>query len=132
MSRKLRRHDFYARLSLRIRQDEPRFAHRGLLIDSSRNFLTVGTVKRTIDALAATKMNVLHWHIVDSQSFPFEVPEYPRLTDAAYSEAEIYSPADLEDIVSYAYYRGVRIMPEFGTLPDRKALLETWSDSMIW
>ena len=95
-------------------QDSPRFEHRGLLIDSSRNFLSLAAIQRVIDGLAATKMNVLHWHIVDSQSFPVEVAEFPRLTDAAYSTAEIYSPDDIAGIVQYAYDRGVRIMPEFG------------------
>ena len=84
-------------------------------MDSSRNFLSLAALQRTIDGLAATKMNVLHWHIVDSQSFPFQVPELPLMTAGAYSAAEIYTPADINTLVSYAYMRGVRIMPEFGT-----------------
>ena len=73
-------------------------------------------MRRTVDGLAATKMNVLHWHIYDGQSFPMEVPAFPALTDAAYSDAEAYSPQDIRDLVNYAYQRGVRIIPEFGEL----------------
>ena len=47
--------------------DEPRFPWRGLMIDSSRHFMPVGMIKRTLDGMAAVKLNVLHWHLVDDQ-----------------------------------------------------------------
>ena len=96
------------------RQDEPRFEHRGVLLDSGRNFLDLPALFRAIDGLAANKMNVLHWHIYDAQSFPLTVPALPALTDGAYSVDEIYSVQDIRDIVNYGYMRGVRIVPEYG------------------
>lgn len=48
-------------------------------------------------------MNIFHWHIVDSQSFPLEVPEFPEIAaKGAYSSREMYSVADVQSIVSYA------------------------------
>jgi hypothetical protein len=35
-----------------------------------RHFLPVAVLKRVLDALPYVKINVLHWHIVDNQSFP--------------------------------------------------------------
>jgi len=94
--------------------DFPRFPHRGLLIDTSRNYLSVSVILKTIDALSFTKMNVLHWHIVDSQSFPFESKSYPLLSQkGAYSPKELYTAQDIQSVVQYAYDRGVRIIPEF-------------------
>ncbi len=94
--------------------DTPRFDHRGLMLDSSRNFLEVDDIKRTIAALAMNKMNVLHWHISDSQSFPFESKTWPELHQLGrYREHAFYSVQDVESIVQYGKARGVRIVPEF-------------------
>ena len=94
--------------------DVPRFKHRGLMIDSARNFLEVSDIKRTIDALAMNKMNVLHWHLIDSQSFPFESTTWPELyTNGRYREGASYSVEDVQEIVLHGKERGVRIIPEF-------------------
>ena len=53
-----------------IDEDYPEFDHRGLSLDTSRNFVTIPTLKRIIDGLAHSKLNVFHWHITDTQSFP--------------------------------------------------------------
>lgn len=43
--------------------------------------------------------NVLHWHIVDTQSFPLEIPSFPKLWNGAYSSSERYTVADASEIV---------------------------------
>lgn len=60
--------------------DKPVYAHRGLLIDTARNFLPVHAIRRTIDAMATSKLNVLHWHATDTQSFPLDSPRVPQLS----------------------------------------------------
>lgn len=62
-------------------KDVPIYKHRGLLIDTARNFLPVPDILRTINGLASVKMNVLHWHATDSQSFPLEIKKVINMTE---------------------------------------------------
>ncbi|XP_042514163.1 beta-hexosaminidase 3 isoform X1 [Macadamia integrifolia] len=92
--------------------DEPRFFYRGLLIDTSRHYQSLPMMKNAIDAMAYSKLNVLHWHIVDSQSFPLEIPSYPNLWNGAFSLSERYTMADAAEIVNYAERRGINVLAE--------------------
>lgn len=93
--------------------DAPRFPHRGLMIDSSRHFQTLDSIRMMIDSLPYAKVNVMHWHMSDDQSFPMESKTSPKLWDAAYSDVEKFEQADIADMVEYARMRGVRLMVEF-------------------
>ncbi|OMO82896.1 hypothetical protein COLO4_22777 [Corchorus olitorius] len=92
--------------------DQPRFSFRGLLIDTSRHYLPLPVIKNVIDSMTYAKLNVLHWHIVDTQSFPLEIPSYPKLWNGAYSTSERYTVADAAEVVSYAQKRGVNVLAE--------------------
>ena len=53
--------------------------------------------------------NVLHWHIVDTQSFPLEIPSYPKLWDGAYSVSERYTFADAAEIVRQVIFESTSL-----------------------
>ncbi|KAI4302378.1 hypothetical protein MLD38_038130 [Melastoma candidum] len=93
-------------------KDKPRFAYRGLLLDTSRHYLPIEVIKHVLDSMSYAKLNVLHWHIIDEQSFPLEVPTYPKLWQGAYSHWERYTVEDAYDIVNYAKSRGIHVMAE--------------------
>ena len=93
--------------------DFPRFSHRGLMVDTARHFETLASLRHIIDSLPYSKINVLHWHMVDTQSFPFQSKTYPKLWDGAYSEVEKFTQNDIATIVEYARLRGIRVMVEF-------------------
>lgn len=61
-------------------RDKPVYPHRGLLLDTARNFVPIKAIQRQINAMASSKLNVLHWHMTDSQSFPFESRRVPHLS----------------------------------------------------
>lgn len=61
-------------------EDEPDFWYRGVMIDTSRHYLSVNTILKTIDSLMMNKMNILHWHIVDDESFPLYLKSSPEIT----------------------------------------------------
>lgn len=93
--------------------DAPRFPHRGLMIDSARHFLPIATIKHALDSMSYAKLNVLHWHISDTQSFPMQFKSRPLLWKGAFSSRERYLQAEVRDVVEYARRRGIRVMPEF-------------------
>ena len=95
--------------------DAPRFGHRELLVDTSRHFQPVAELKRIITSMTYTKINTMHWHIVDSQAFPYISPTYPKLAEGAWSVQERYTQNDVADVVEYARQRGVRIVIEVDT-----------------
>ncbi|MFW7268903.1 beta-N-acetylhexosaminidase [Gluconacetobacter sp. Hr-1-5] len=92
--------------------DHPRFVWRGIMIDTSRHFVTVETIKRQIDAMEMLKLNVLHLHLSDGTGFRVESHVLPELT-AKGSHGQYYTQAQIRDLVAYAADRGIRIVPEF-------------------
>ncbi|CAH2065594.1 unnamed protein product [Thlaspi arvense] len=92
--------------------DQPRLSYRGLLIDTSRHYLPLPIIKNVIDSMTYAKLNVLHWHIVDSQSFPLEILSYPKLWNGAYSFSQKYTFEDATAIVKYAQRRGIHVLAE--------------------
>eukprot|EP00026_Physarum_polycephalum_P006240 Phypoly_transcript_06282.p1 GENE.Phypoly_transcript_06282~~Phypoly_transcript_06282.p1 ORF type:complete len:551 (+),score=47.63 Phypoly_transcript_06282:60-1655(+) len=95
--------------------DFPRFPWRGIMLDTSRHYIRVDTILMMIDSIAYNKMNTLHWHVIDSQSFPLVSRTYPRLAEyGAYQYPQaIYTTENITAIVQYGYERGVRVVPEF-------------------
>ncbi len=102
--------------------DAPRFGWRGYMLDESRHFSGAESVKRLLDALAACKLNRLHWHLTDSPGWRIEIKAYPKLTDRGArgnetdrrpaAPAQFYTQAEVRDIVAYARARNIAIVPE--------------------
>jgi hexosaminidase len=93
-------------------RDSPRFPWRGLMIDCGRHFEPVDVLKRTLDGMAAVKLNVFHWHLTEDQGFRIESKLFPKLTIMG-SDGLFYTQQDVAEIVRYARARGIRVVPEF-------------------
>ncbi|KAF8901265.1 N-acetylhexosaminidase [Mucidula mucida] len=97
-------------------EDSPAYPYRGFMLDTARNFFPVDDIKRTLDAMSWVKMSTFHWHVVDSQSFPLQVPGFLELSEAgAYAASSVYTPEDVAGIVAYASARGIDVLAEFDT-----------------
>jgi hexosaminidase len=111
--------------------DTPRFAWRGLLLDSVRHFQSVAFIKSFLDAMAREKLNVLQWHLTDDQGWRLEIKKYPRLTaigawrvpagaqrdiDPATGKPRLYggyyTQTQVREVVAYAAARHITIVPE--------------------
>lgn len=89
------------------------FRYRGLLIDTARNFIPIKDLKRLVDGLSYNKMSVLHWHISDSNSYPFFSKRVPQMAIyGTFGQNKIYTPAEVTEFLNYANQRGIKVIPE--------------------
>src|SRR5450432_80154 len=93
-------------------QDKPRFPWRGLMVDVSRHFIPLASLRRTLDGMEAVHLNVFHWHLSDNQGFRVESKRFPKLQTHG-SAGNFYTQSEIHDFVGYARDRGIRVVPEF-------------------
>ena len=113
-------------------KDWPEFKWRGVLFDDCRHFFGKAAVMKTMDAMAAHKLNVFHWHLTEDQAWRLAVPKFPELVEygakrsksawadglgkKGYDETTYgpfyYTEADVKEILAYAEARHIRVIPE--------------------
>nr|WP_241240011.1 family 20 glycosylhydrolase [Xanthomonas sp. BRIP62418] len=107
-------------------RDWPRFGWRGQHLDVARHFHDVATVKHVLDAMAAHKLNVLHWHLTDDQGWRIEIKRYPKLTEVGawrtppgagrHGTPEryggFYTQQQISEILAYAARLHITVLPE--------------------
>jgi hexosaminidase len=97
--------------------DAPTYPYRGLLIDTSRHYLPLQLILENLDAMEMNKLNVLHWHLTDSQSWPFQSTNFPELSQyGAFCKECIYTTNDIQTVVSESALRGIRVCVVRGAL----------------
>ncbi len=142
------RHEKYANTSEAIElpnltiHDEPDYVYRGLMLDVSRHFHSVESVKSILDMMAFYKLNKFHFHLADDEGWRVEINDLPELTEVGaqrghtLNEVESghlqpaygsgphhqpehsygsgwYSQAEYVDILKYAAARHIEVIPEF-------------------
>jgi hexosaminidase len=99
--------------------DFPRFAYRGVLLDTARHFFPVPSIEKLLDILAQYKINRFHWHLTDDEAWRIEIKKYPELTRSFPGQANLdayarsyYTQQQIKDVVAYAKTRFITIVPE--------------------
>ncbi len=108
--------------------DAPHFPYRGFMLDCSRHFWDVETIKEVLDILAMHKMNRFHWHLTEDQGWRIEIKKYPLLTEIGSLREQTttghnegldgipyggyYTQKEIKEIVKYAQERFITIVPE--------------------
>jgi hexosaminidase len=114
--------------------DQPRFAWRGAMLDVSRHFLGVESVKRYIDLISLHKLNRLHLHLSDDQGWRIEIRSWPKLTEHGGSTqvgggaGGYYTQEEYADLVRYAEERYVTIVPEIDMPGHTNAALASYPE----
>lgn len=130
------------RVPLLTIDDSPRFAWRGLMLDTVRHFVPLPEVKRIVDQMAQVKLNTLHFHLTDDQGWRFESKRYPKLTEVgawrngpstggpAPTEryGGFYTQEELRGLVAYAAERGITIVPEIDLPGHAQALVAAYPE----
>jgi len=107
-------------------RDQPRFAWRGLMLDSVRHFQSVAEIERLLEQMAQHKLNTFHWHLTDDQGWRIQIKRYPELIrigawrtppDAGRDGEPrrydgFYTQDDIRRIVAYAAARHITVVPE--------------------
>ena len=62
-------------------EDWPDMPYRGFMLDVARDFRTVDEVLAILDLMAEWKLNTLHFHIADDESWCLEIKGLPELTE---------------------------------------------------
>ena len=122
--------------------DAPRFGWRGYMADVARHFQSIDTLKKTIDQMAALKLNMLHLHLSDDQGWRVEIRKYPELTRVgawrtpptaggpppATPYGGFYTQAELKDLVAYAAERAITIVPEIDLPGHAQAIVAAYPE----
>ena len=129
-----------------IIKDEPRFTHRGFMIDAGRYFFPADYVKKQIDIMALNKLNRLQLHLTDDQGWRVEIKSHPELTKIGAWRKEtlighknikphhydgkphggFYTQEELKEIVKYASDRFIEVIPEIEMPGHAQAVLATY------
>ena len=118
--------------------DWPDIPYRGFMLDVVRDFRTVDEVLQVLDLMASWKLNVLHFHIADDESWCLEIKAFPELTEYGAHHAlpdwnlqettalkptsngcignvTYYTAEEYKQILRYAWERRITVIPEFDT-----------------
>lgn len=119
-------------------EDWPDFPYRGFMLDVVRDFRTVDEVLEIIDLMASWKLNTLHFHLADDESWCLEIKSLPELTEygahhalpdwdllettalkptanGQIGDVTFYSAEEYKRILRYAWERHIAVIPEFDT-----------------
>ncbi len=130
--------------------DEPRFSHRAVMLDISRNFQTKEQVMKILDLLALYKVNVMHFHFSEDEAWRLEILGLPELTEVGAHRGHtlddamwlmpsygsgpdvvnatgsgFYSRADYIELLRYATTRHIRVIPEIETPGHARAAIKS-------
>lgn len=115
-------------------KDEPAFAIRGFMLDASRHFQPVPTVKHVLDYMLSMKLNIFHWHLSDDEGWRVQSLKHPELNfigsfmnDSNQLETNgFYTLEEIQDIIGYAADRNIEIIPECDIPGHSTAILDAF------
>jgi hexosaminidase len=100
-------------------EDRPALGYRGLMVDLARQWHPIESVRMLVALCRWYKINYLHLHLTDDQSFTFPSRAYPNLA----TPERHYTREQLVELEAYAQTCGVTLLPELDVPGHSRALL---------
>lgn len=69
-------------------EDEPIVSYRGIMIDPVRHFIGIKYIRKLIEAMPLSKLNIVHWLFSNDEAFVLEMVKHPELAEASRYSAE--------------------------------------------
>ena len=104
--------------------DKPDSSYRGLMIDLSRMWHNLESIRNVIDLASLYKIKYLQLHLSDDQAFVFPSDAFPNLP----TPDRPYNKKDFIQLVEYAKVRGVTIIPEIDVPGHSRQFIETYPE----
>lgn len=96
---------FHTLRSSLVIDDVPALKFRAVKVDTTRtNRVPISKLYQTIDKMELVKLNVLYWHITDTDGMSFALDGW-KVSDP-------YSLKDINNIIQYGVERGISVIPE--------------------
>ncbi len=93
-------------------EDAPRFAFRSFHLDSARHFQNIKVIKRMLRMMATLRLNIFHWHLVDSQGWRLQLKTTAGLENCYTNTPGFYTASDIAEVVNYAEKLHIAVIPE--------------------
>jgi len=104
--------------------DYPDKPYRSVMVDLARQWHPMRQVIKYVDICFMLKINVLHLHFIDDQSYTLPSRVYPELS----TKGRSYSFEEIEYLNDYASSRGITLVPEFEAPGHAKALTSAYPE----
>lgn len=66
------------------------------MLDTARHFHRKQDILRVLDGMMYSKLNVLHLHFTDDESFPLYIKSYPNISKyGSFSDLKVFSEQDI-------------------------------------
>lgn len=93
--------------------DRPFFEWRTLMVDLARRWHPISSLKEVIELMHFYKVDKLHLHLSDNESFVVLLDAFPKLVSMNENGTKrYYTKAELRELVEFANVRGITIIPE--------------------
>ncbi len=123
-------------------EDQPRFDYRGQMLDCSRHFHPISTIKQLLEQMCWLKLNRFHWHLTDDEGWRLQLDCYPELTSkgawrgpglaleaqfgsGCQAYGGFYSKAEVREVLDFAAARNILVIPEIDIPGHARALIKS-------